>query len=96
MKYKLTAYSETYLAEEVRLPSPSILAHQPAGHPYSFVSPIRLPLGKTCRLTYETGGYDLMVHGCFGFAYTGKFFISGVIVSDISKMEPVLVETKAA
>ena len=80
MKYVLTAYSETYLAESVRLPSNSILSHEPAGHPYSFVSPIRLPIGRTFQLTGAEGGYELLVNGCFGFAYTGKFFISGTVV----------------
>jgi hypothetical protein len=80
MKYLLTAYSETYAAESVRLPSESILSHQPAGHPYSFVSPIRLPIGRTFVLTGPEGDYELLVNGCFGFAYSGKFFISGTIV----------------
>ncbi len=80
MNYLLTAYADTYLAQDVQLPSESSLSHDPKGKPYSFVSPIRLPIGKTFTLSSDHCSFELIVNGCFGFTYTGNFFISGVIV----------------
>ena len=79
MDYVLSVGSRTYPVEQVRIPSESILAHQPEGKPFFFVSPIRVAPGKNCSLVGDSGGYQLAVGGCFGFSFSLKYLVSGTI-----------------
>jgi hypothetical protein len=71
--------SESFPVEVLRLPPDAVLSARPEGKPFSFVSPIRLPQGKICALAVNDEGYDVEVHGCFGFSYSLKYHISGII-----------------
>lgn len=78
MRYLLNVESETYPIENIRI-SESVPSGSPEGKPFSFVSPVRLPIGKQCLLIGDREVYRLVVDGCFGFAYSLKFLVSGVI-----------------
>ena len=79
MDYRLKIESQSYSVEELRLPPTAILALQPEGRKLAFISPVKLPLGKDCALVSEAGGFQLEVQGCFGFVYSLKYLVTGVI-----------------
>jgi len=81
MNYRLSFESETYSVEDIRIPSESILTHQPVGKPFSFVSPVRMPVGQHCLLHGDAGGYRLLVNSCSGFTYSLRYLVSGIIAT---------------
>ena len=84
MNYILNVGSETYPIESLRIPSNAALDHKPEGCALFFVSPVRLPIGKSCALVNESVGYQLVVNGCFSFSYSLKFLVSGTIAGKLA------------
>ena len=64
--------------EDLHIPPESMLAYQPIGQPFSFVSPVRLTIGQYCLLLGDSVGYHLLVHSCSGFMCSVRYFVSGV------------------
>ena len=81
MNYILSLENETYPVEDIRLPSGSVLTQELVGTPFSFVSPVRLAAGERYVLLGDSVGYQLLVNGCFGFAYSLKYLVSGIIAA---------------
>lgn len=81
MNYKLNFNRGSYTVQDLQFPSETILADAPAGHPFSFVSPVPLTIGQCCHLLGESVGYQLLVNRCAGFTYSLRYFISGTIVT---------------
>ena len=81
MNYRLSVEDETYSVEDIQIPSESTLAREPDGKPFSFISPVRLTLGQRCALRGDSGGYQLLVNACFGFTFTPRYFVSGIIAT---------------
>lgn len=81
MNYQVTVASQTYPVEDPHLPTERVLEHDPEGQPFSFISPIRLNPGLVCVLAGDAGGYELIVNGCVGFAYSLRFLVTGTIAA---------------
>ena len=81
MNYKLSIENETYPVEDIHFLRESTLTQEPVGKPFSFISPVRLPIGRTCVLRGDSGGYQLLVNACLGFTFTPRFFVSGIIAA---------------
>jgi hypothetical protein len=81
MKYLLNVESKTYPVEGLQLPTAGETLE---GRGLSFVSPVRLPVGERCLLMGEAEGYQLVINGCFGFAYSLKYLISGTIAGKLT------------
>ena len=61
MNYRLSFQNETYPVEDLRLPAAATPAYQSIGKPVSFVSPIRLTIGRGCMLLGDSVAYQLLV-----------------------------------
>ena len=70
--------SQTYPVEDLRL-APATVPVQPQGRTLFFISPVKLPLGKNFTLVSPTGGMRVEIYGCFGFVYSLKYLVTGVI-----------------
>ena len=81
MNYKLSIENETYPVEDINFLRESTLAQEPVGKPFSFVSPVRLPIGQRCMLRGDSCGYQLLINACLGFTFTPRFFVSGIIAA---------------
>ena len=79
MHYKLNFKNETYPVEDINIPAEFTLAQEPVGKHFSFVSPVQLAAGQSCALRGDSGGYQLLVNACFGFAFSSKFLVLGII-----------------
>ena len=81
MNYKLSVENETYPVEDIQLPAESTLAREPVGKPVSFVSPVPMRTGQSCVLRGDTVGYQFLVDVCFGFTFTPRYLVSGIITT---------------
>ena len=81
MNYRLSFENETYPVEDIRIQSKSILIEDPVGQHFSFISPVRLPVGQRCALLGDSAGYPLLVNACLGFSFSPRFLVSGIIAT---------------
>ena len=81
MNYKLSVENKTYPVEDIHFLAESTLAREPVGKPFSFISPVRVTTGQRCVLLGDSGGYQLLINACFGFTYTPRYFVSGIIAN---------------
>lgn len=88
MNYKLSFQNETYPVEDVRAPlkSTSTLVQQLVGKPFSFISPIRLAIGQSCKLIGNSIGYQLRVNSCSAFSFSNRYLVSGIIATKEAAM----------
>ena len=81
MNYKLSVANDTYLVEDIQLPTGFTPAQDPIGQPFSFVSPVPMRTGQCCVLRGDAVGYQLLVDVCFGFTFTPRYLVSGIITT---------------
>lgn len=84
MNFILNIESETYPVEGLRVPTDAVRADELEGRSLYFVSPVRLPIGKSCSVIGDEVGYQVVVSGCFGFSYSLKFLVSGTIAGKMA------------
>ncbi|MEI6083276.1 MAG: hypothetical protein WCS70_03135 [Verrucomicrobiota bacterium] len=84
MNFILNIESATYPVEGLRIPPDAARSEELEGRSLFFVSPVRLPVGQSCSVVGDTVGYQLVVSGCFGFAYSLKFLVSGTIAGKLA------------